>query len=64
MVDITDPQAITFCNEQIRPLAEKFRALKAECDSTIVAGNTVSGRRHDLHRDNDNPIGLRYEVRF
>jgi hypothetical protein len=33
---ITDPQAIKFSNEQIRPMAEKLRALKAEIDATMV----------------------------
>lgn len=33
---ITNPQAIRFANEQVRPLAEKLRALKAEIDSMMV----------------------------
>lgn len=30
---ITDPQAIRFCNEAIRPLCERVRALKADVDA-------------------------------
>jgi hypothetical protein len=30
---ITDPQAIRFANEQVRPLCERARALKAEIDA-------------------------------
>jgi hypothetical protein len=36
MADITNPEAIRFCDEQVRPLAEKMRALKAEADATMV----------------------------
>ena len=48
---ITDPEAIKFVNEQIRPLAESVRALKARIDATTVkwfAGlNTVIGTSAD-----------------
>lgn len=30
---ITDPQAIRFVNEVVRPICEKYRALKAEIDA-------------------------------
>lgn len=30
---VTDPQAIKFCNEQVRPLAEKLRALRVEIEA-------------------------------
>jgi len=33
MADISNPQAIRFVNEQVRPLCEKLRALKAEFDA-------------------------------
>lgn len=33
MADITNPQAIRFVNEQVRPLCERLRALKAEFDA-------------------------------
>lgn len=33
MANITNPQAIRFVNEQVRPLCEKLRALKAEFDA-------------------------------
>lgn len=33
---ITNPQAITFTNEQIRPMAEKLRNMKAEIDAIMV----------------------------
>lgn len=36
MADITDPQAIRFVNEQIRPLCEALRALKARTDAATV----------------------------
>jgi len=37
MADITDPQAIRFVNEQVRPLCERARALKAEIDAMTTA---------------------------
>lgn len=33
MADITNPEAIAFCNEYLRPLAEQVRALKARIDA-------------------------------
>jgi hypothetical protein len=36
MADITDPRAIKFVNEVIRPRAEQIRALKTEIDSNII----------------------------
>ena len=36
---ITDPQAIRFTNEVIRPLCELLRALKANIDSATFAWN-------------------------
>jgi hypothetical protein len=33
---ITDPQAIKFANEVVRPIAEKLRGLKAEIDSHML----------------------------
>jgi hypothetical protein len=36
MADITDPQAIRYTNEIIRPLAEVMRALKARIDAGMV----------------------------
>lgn len=33
---ITDPQAIRFCNEVIRPLCEELRAVKAKIDAGTV----------------------------
>lgn len=36
---ITDPQAIRFSDEVIRPMAERFRALKAEVDSALATYN-------------------------
>lgn len=33
MAAITDPQAIRFVNEQVRPLCEEVRALKAKFDA-------------------------------
>ena len=34
---ITDPQAIRFCNEVVRPKAETIRALKAEVDAAMLS---------------------------
>lgn len=36
---ITDPQAIKFVNEVVRPLSEQLRALKANIDSATFAWN-------------------------
>lgn len=36
MADITNPEAVRFSDEQIRPLAEKLRNLKAEVDAAMV----------------------------
>lgn len=33
---ITDPVAIRYTNEVVRPMCEKIRALKAESDSALV----------------------------
>lgn len=33
---ITDPRAIKFVNEQVRPMAEELRALKARVDAFMV----------------------------
>lgn len=35
-VDITDPEAIKYINEVIRPLAEKYRNLDAENDAALI----------------------------
>jgi hypothetical protein len=40
MADITDPQAIRFINESVRPMAEKVRALKYELASMNVKWST------------------------
>ena len=37
MADITNPQAIAFTNESIRPIAERVRGLKAEIDDVMIA---------------------------
>ncbi len=34
MADITDPQAVRFVNEEVRPLCEEVRALKARILAT------------------------------
>jgi hypothetical protein len=39
VADITDPQAIVFANEQLRPLCEKARALAAEIDAMADSWN-------------------------
>lgn len=51
MADIVNPEAIQFCNEQIRPVAEKMRGLKAVIDSMMVdwfnGHNSVIGSSAD-----------------
>jgi hypothetical protein len=58
MADITNPEAILFSNEVIRPLAEKMRGLKAEIDAAtvqwfggldavITGGDTLQDGRED-----------------
>lgn len=37
MTTITDPQAIRFVNEQVRPLCEEARALMARIDAMSIA---------------------------
>lgn len=34
---ITDPQAVKFCNEVVRPICERIRALKADIDAARIA---------------------------
>ena len=34
---INDPEAIRFCNEVVRPLSERIRALKADIDAVRAA---------------------------
>jgi hypothetical protein len=36
-VTISDPQAIKFCNEVVRPLCERARGLKADIDAARAA---------------------------
>ena len=36
MADITDPEAIEFSNQRIRPISEDMRALKNRIDSTVT----------------------------
>jgi hypothetical protein len=36
MADITDSRVIRYVNEVVRPMAERMRALKAQCDSALV----------------------------
>ena len=36
MMAITDPRVITFVNEQLRPLAERTRAVQAEIETTLA----------------------------
>ena len=43
MADITNPEAIRFCNEIVRPLAEKMRGLKVEIDAALVTWNAGIG---------------------
>ncbi|TXT66140.1 MAG: hypothetical protein BAJALOKI3v1_50140 [Promethearchaeota archaeon] len=63
MPDITNTQAIKFCNEQIRPLSEKFRALKAEVDATLVdwnggIGTTIGSSADDSIADGREAEGI------
>jgi hypothetical protein len=43
MADIISPEAIRFCNEVVRPLAEQVRSLKAVIDSTLITWNAGVG---------------------
>ena len=43
MADITNPEAIAFCNNQIRPIAEKIRGLKIEIDAALTKWNSGIG---------------------
>jgi hypothetical protein len=36
MADITDPEAVKFSNEVVRPLCEDVRALKARIDDAMI----------------------------
>lgn len=51
MADITDPQAIKFANEVVRPLCEQVRAIKARIDDAMIAWfgglNSVIGSSAD-----------------
>lgn len=40
---ITDPQAIRFTNEVVRPMAEKLRGLKVEIDAALTTYNAGVG---------------------
>jgi hypothetical protein len=60
MADITNPQAIAFTNQSIRPLCEKVRALKAEIDDATTAwfgginttiGSSANDTLHDGRED-------------
>ena len=37
MAEITNPEAVRYANEVVRPLAESVRALKAQIDAATVA---------------------------
>ena len=43
MADITNPEAIRFCNEIVRPIAEKMRGLDVEIDAALVTWNAGIG---------------------
>ena len=63
MADITNPQAIAFTNETIRPLAEKTRALKAEIDDAMIAwfgglNSTIGSSAGDLLQDGREAEGV------
>lgn len=40
---ITDPQAIRFVNEAVRPLAERIRALRADIDAARATYDALPG---------------------
>ena len=63
MADITNPQAIAFSNETIRPLAEKVRGLKAEIDDAMIAwfsgvNATIGSNVLDLLQDGREAEGV------
>jgi hypothetical protein len=41
MADITNPEAIAFCNEILRPLCERLRALDYKLQADIIKWNEV-----------------------
>ncbi len=63
MADITDPEAIAFVNESIRPLSEKVRALKAEIDDAMIAwfggiNSTIGSSVDDVLQDGREAEGV------
>jgi len=43
MADITNPEAIKFCNEYLRPISEQVRKLKAQIDDLLIKWNSGVG---------------------
>jgi hypothetical protein len=61
MADITDPRAVKFSDEVLRPLCEKMRGMKAEIDAALVEWNSqisplVTGEDNLI--DNRDPEGV------
>ena len=50
---MTTPQAIKFTNEQVRPMAERLRGLKAEIDASLV--QWFDGMNSEFSND-DTPV--------
>lgn len=64
MADITDPQAIKFSNEQLRPMCERIESIKAEIDVMMVEwfgglNNTIGDSADDNLIDNREAEGVR-----
>jgi len=59
---ITNPEAIKFVNEVVRPFAEQFRAMKARSDAAMIqwyAGlNTVITNTSDIVEDGREAQGI------
>lgn len=63
MANITNPEAIRFVNEQVRPLCERLRALKAEFDALAPRwygglNVTISNSANDPIVDNRDAEGV------
>lgn len=54
MADITDPEAIRYCDEVVRPIAEAMRALKARGESATTVW--FGGMNTRFPNDDDSPV--------
>lgn len=59
MPDITDPQVIKFCNDDLRPVAEQLEALQAKINSLAAKYTTVIAPALNPHANGDPVIDNR-----